>query len=241
MMETRRNITAAAAIAIVAISLWMSPAVWAQRSTERLEDALFAAGARTEAREVVEIVMIIRLSRELDLSEDETVILVRRMADFRDDLAQMHKEQGKLRKALQEAYFQNADDEALRSKLEKLREQDRRINNIRLDLHEKLSEGYDARVQTRLYLFLQNFEESMRRMVQRVRERSRGMSGGRGGRGGGFGGFGRSGRGNPPPQQLRDGGRRGRGDARPRPDRSNGGTDRPDADRPDGDPESDPN
>jgi len=59
------------------------------------------------------------------------------------------------------------------------------VNNVKLEMHDKLSDGLDVGQQGKLYFFLEDFEENMRRMVQRVRDRSRVMEGGRMGRGGG--------------------------------------------------------
>ena len=214
MMRSRRNPTTAALLCMT-IALLAMPVVSAQDSTKDLEDALSKAGAKSEAREVVEIVMFVRLAQELELSEDETVLLVRRMSEFRKEMARMHKKQRELRKDLREAYGAKAGEEELLAKLTKLREHDRRLNNLKLDLHAELSEGYDARTQARLYLFLQEFDESMRRMVQNVRERARGMQGGRGGRGPEGVGRGPM-RGNPPRDGLGRGGRGGRPPGPPR-------------------------
>jgi len=181
-----------AAVLCVAISLLINPTAWSQESIAGLEDALVKAGAKREVREVVEIVMFVRLAQELELSEDQTVLLVRRMGEFRDDVSRMHKKRRELRKELGDIYYtQDANEEELLAKLTELRQHDGKLNNLKLDLHEELSEGYDTRTQARLYLFLQEYDESMRRMVQSVRDRARGMYGGRGGRGGRGGGVGR--------------------------------------------------
>ena len=102
----------------------------------------------------------------------------------------------KLRPATQDKSGE-VDAETIQKSLEDLKVLDKRISNVRLDMHEKLSEGLTERQQARLYLFLQDFEENMRRMVQRVRERSMALQGGRAGRDG-------VGRGGPPPRVQRD-------------------------------------
>ncbi len=171
------------------------PSAFGQRFERRPEHTLAAAGGDRDAREMVEVVMMVRLSRELDLSEEETVLLVRRMSEFREVLGGLHRQRRRLMGALRGDLQEEGNEEEIRAKLEELKELDGRLNNIKPDLHEKLSEGLDERQQARLYLFLQDFEENMRRMVQRVRERSRAMESGRMGRGG-------VGRGGLPPQRM---------------------------------------
>jgi hypothetical protein len=147
-----------------------------------------------DGRDVVEIMMMVRLSRELELTEEETVLLVRRMADFREDYDKLHRERRAITGQLREAMAQDAGDEALRAKLDELKTLDERMHEARAGLHEKLSEGLSEQQRVRIYMFLQDFEQNMARMVQRVRERSRMMDGGRGGRDGMRRGFSPGGR-----------------------------------------------
>lgn len=197
----RRRIGAVVAIPIIAACLWISADATAQPpKQQRLKNALAASGNDKDAREMVEVVMMVRLSRELELTEEETVLLVRRMSEIRGEMEQLHRKRRSLLSKLRpvtQGKSADVDAETIRKSLEDLKALDQRINAVRLDMHEKLSEGLNEHQQARLYLFLQDFEENMRRMVQRVRERSQALEGGRMGRDG-------AGRGGPPLRMQRD-------------------------------------
>jgi hypothetical protein len=169
-----------------AAACMISPAAQAQPPERRPLNTFSGAGNAKDAREMVEMVMMVRLSRELELTEEETVLLVRRMTEFREELGKLNRKRRSLSANLRElTNGENAesDDEAIQLALKDLKKSDQRINNAKLEMHEKLSEGLDANQQGRLYFFLEDFEENMRHMVQRVRDRRRAMEGGRMGRG----------------------------------------------------------
>ncbi len=190
----------AATFLVITASLFLSASAIAQDSERRLENALAAAGSEKDAREIVEITMMVRLSKELKLTEEETVLLVRRMTDFRDDINRLQRERRNLLGKMRASSQEKTDEDAIHAGLKKLKDYDQRISDARLGLHDTLSEGLEARQQVRLYVFLQEFEQHMQRMVQRVRERSRALEGGRMGRDG----SGRGGRG-PGPKRIQRG------------------------------------
>lgn len=178
--------------AIVAATAMAQPPDRAGRGPGGRGGALMGIGGTDQdVRELVETLMVVRLSRELELSEDQTVLLVRRIGDHRETLNGLQRERRRLMQALREAVNNAENDGAVSAKLEELKVHDRKIADTKLELHAKLAEGLDLRQQARLFIFLQDFEENMRRTVERVRERSRMLEdAGRGGRGG---------RGGPPP------------------------------------------
>lgn len=159
-------------------ALLLIPCAVAQPPEHRRDRILDAAASERDAREMVEVVMMVRLSKELGLSEEETVLLVRRMSEFRDDVQKAQRRRRELMDAIRKAIAEGAEDEAILAHLDELKSIDRRLNNIKLEAHDKLAEGLTVQQQARLYLFLQDFDENMRRMVQRVRERSRMLQGG---------------------------------------------------------------
>lgn len=133
-----------------------------------------------ESRRLLEEVLMARLTRELALDEEQTVLMVRHLAEFRDNMAALRRERATLARNLRQAVREGKDEAALEKFLgealaheEKAAEARRKILDI---------EGLELTTwqKAKLYLFIQDFESDMRRLLKQAQERRLGrMQGGR--------------------------------------------------------------
>ena len=133
--------------------------------------------AREDAREMVETLMMARLSRELKLNDEETVLMVRRIEEFKQKIGAKKRQRAELAKTLRESVESGAPDEEIQAKTRELMEADRAVAETRFGLFDEASKGLNAAQAARLYVFLSEFEDQMRKLVQRARARA---AGGRG-------------------------------------------------------------
>lgn len=125
-------------------------------------------------------VMMARLSRELELSDEQTVLMVRRFTELRDQTRELRRSRALLMRELEESLRKSAPDpEALKGLMEKITGIDEQVYLERRKLFEAMSQELDEVKRARLYLFLDRFEMDMRRMIGEARERHKGRPGGR--------------------------------------------------------------
>jgi hypothetical protein len=149
-------------------------------------------GPDAHTRELLEQVMLARLSKELTLDDEQTVLLVRRFAEYKDEMRTLQRDRAGRLRALDEAVRGNADADAVEEALEAVLASDARLTDLKSAAYASLGEGLTAWQRGRLYLFINEFEDDMRRLVQQARDRAR-----MGGEGPGMRG---PRRGGPPPQ-----------------------------------------
>lgn len=136
-------------------------------------------GPDGHTRELLEQVMLARLSKELTLDDEQTVLMVRRFAEHKDEMRTLQRDRATRMRALAEAVRGNADEAALEAALEAVQAADARITTLKEATYESLGEGLTAWQRGRLYLFISEFEDDMKRLVQQARDRAR-MGGGEG-------------------------------------------------------------
>lgn len=137
---------------------------------------------KVDARELLEQVMMARLSKELALDEQQSITLVRRFADFREQMREWRIERSKALHELKETIRNAQDEAAVTAQLEALRERDARILQMRSELFEEVSSEFTPWQRAKLYIFLSEFENDMRRMVQKARDHRAGDGEENGGR-----------------------------------------------------------
>lgn len=133
-------------------------------------------GARPEAlpdpesREMLEQVMVTRLSRRLELSDEQSIILMRRFSDLREKQQRLRRERLDILQELRTVLRLEEDETQLRRLMQALRDVDARIAASEHEAREALRD-MDLTVwqQARLELFLSEFEGEMRRLVQHMR------------------------------------------------------------------------
>lgn len=130
-------------------------------------------GAAPEVRALLEEVMMARLSRRLQLSDEETVLLVRQFSRYRERMRQMRQERRDLLRALEKKVKTGADDTQVLGALAALREHDQAMAGLQQKVFDEVAKHLRAEQQAKLYVFLGDFEEEVQRLIQQARERFR--------------------------------------------------------------------
>ena len=131
-------------------------------------------GAAREARgrEMLEQVMVARLSEELGLTDEQSVLMVRRFSQFKKETQQLQKERAEtVRELRQTALKGDPDPAAVAPLLERALHLNERIALQRQRLFHAMAEGMDPVQQAKLLLFLDEFEGQMRQVVKTAQER----------------------------------------------------------------------
>ena len=126
------------------------------------------------ARELLEQVLFARLSRELKLTEEETVLMVRRYAEFREEMLDLRTERERVARQLRQAVKDNSDEAVLTPLLAEIRRVDEKMANARMTIYDEISAELDTRQKARLYLFIGEFEAQLRRWLNEARQRRAG-------------------------------------------------------------------
>ncbi len=119
----------------------------------------------------MEHVMMARLSKELDLDDEQTVLMVRRLADVKEQTEKAKRKRMRLMREIHETASEDRNDPGIGAKLDSLIATDRELIEARFEAFEKASEGLDDWQRARLYVFVQEFDSDMRRLVSRARDR----------------------------------------------------------------------
>ncbi|MCC6486453.1 MAG: hypothetical protein IT364_03060 [Candidatus Hydrogenedentes bacterium] len=123
-----------------------------------------------EIREMVTTVMMVRMSRELELNDEQTVLMVRNFTTLRDHLTALSEERDALVGKLRDAVKTSAPDAELQPVLDQLMAVDSKREQARREAYEKAGTNLSVMQRAKLYIFIQDFEGHLRRLVQRARE-----------------------------------------------------------------------
>lgn len=126
-----------------------------------------------DVRTLVETVRMVRLSQELGLTDEQTVVLVRQYNEIKEETARMHRERQERTRELRELVASGASDEKIEATLAELVEIDKRVQMMRFDVFERAAPALTATQKAKLYMFMGDFERHMRLMIERARERFR--------------------------------------------------------------------
>jgi len=124
------------------------------------------------ARQLVQEIMTARLARELALSDEQTVIMLKRFTEYRSQLDAFKKERQELTKALRASISGKEPDTKIEARLKALAELDGKIVEFKKSLYDSASEGLSVAQRAKLYVFLSDFESDMRKLIQKAREQS---------------------------------------------------------------------
>lgn len=123
-----------------------------------------------EVRELLQQVMIARVSQELALNDEQTVMMVRRFSEFRDQMRELMQQRRELIQGLEHMLREGVEGPALEERLGKITGLDMDIAQARLRVFEQASEGLTPWQRAKLYIFVSDFESEMRALVQQARE-----------------------------------------------------------------------
>ena len=142
------------------------------------------------AAELVQTLIIARLSEELGLNDEQTVLLVRRLKEFREQTTELKKKRQELIEGLKKSIAAGEGDKVIEEKLNALTANDTEAVEQKRAMIDKVGADLTVTQRAKLYVALSDFEQDMRRMIQRAREEARGGQYGGGARGGQYGGGG---------------------------------------------------
>jgi len=123
-------------------------------------------------QELVHEIMAARLARQLGLNDEETVILFRRLGEYRTQISALQKERQETLRSLRAILKQNGSEKEIEETLSRLQDLDAKLQELKPTAFEKVSAGMSVTRRARLYVFCNDFENEMRRLVQKARERA---------------------------------------------------------------------
>lgn len=123
-------------------------------------------------QELVHEIMAARLAQKLGLNDEETVILLRRLGEYRTQIGALQKERQETLRSLRAILKQNGSEKEIEETLSRLQDLDAKLQELKRTAFEKVSAGMTVTRRARLYVFYNDFENEMRRLIQKARERT---------------------------------------------------------------------
>ncbi|MBN2308775.1 MAG: hypothetical protein JXR94_07385 [Candidatus Hydrogenedentes bacterium] len=123
-----------------------------------------------DARELIEMVMMVRLSKELELADEQTVVLVRKFQQVKEKVEALKIERATVIDALRASVRKGDSDAVITAGLDRLIAIDRQVADARIEAFQDIGKDLTPTQQAKLYMFIQEFEEHIRRLVARARE-----------------------------------------------------------------------
>ena len=142
-----------------------------RKSSESTQPPETRKAEQQNMQELVQEIMAARLSRELGLNDEETVILLRHLGEYRNQIGAIQKERQETLRSLRPALKANGAEKEIQKSLSRLQDLDAKLQEIKRTAFEKVSAGMSVAQRARLYVFYNDFENEMRRLVQKARER----------------------------------------------------------------------
>jgi len=124
-----------------------------------------------DMRELMQDVMAARLARELGFNNEQTVLLVKAIGEYKQQLEEARKQRNQVARELRAAINANESDSAIDAKLNELIQQDLRALELKKTGYTEFSRNLTVPQKAKLYLFMTNFESDMRKLVQQARQR----------------------------------------------------------------------
>jgi len=126
-----------------------------------------------ETRELLAQVMIARVSQELALDDEQTVVLVRRFMDMQDQRREAHDRMRELRRELEALLEAGQDNAAIEAKLAELRALHDAMHEARQSMLDELGTELTAWQRGKLYLFLGDFDDRIRHLLREAHQQRR--------------------------------------------------------------------
>ena len=132
-----------------------------------------ASDDERDLRQIVEKLMMLRLRKALDLSEEQLHALVKCQGAFEERLTKMKFERETARERLRECLDIELPEAEIREKLEALLDQEKAIAEVLQEMIEEAGKDLTTPQTARLYLFVGDFENFMRKQINRAKYISR--------------------------------------------------------------------
>lgn len=132
-----------------------------------------------DVHELVETVMMVRLGKAVQLTDEQTVAVAQSFQEYRKQIHERYQARRAMHDALRTKLDEGAPETDIRAALDPLLRFDEDIAKLRREGFEAAAKagGLSALQEARLYWFLEDFEDNMRKMVMRARERRYGDRG----------------------------------------------------------------
>lgn len=125
------------------------------------------------AKELLEQVMIARVAKQLNLSDEQTVIFVKRFMEFKESIENKTRERqilaNELRKLTKPAPSENTMP-LIEQQFDRLKKLDREIHDQKLEWIENVSKDYPFITKVQLYLILSDFDNEIKRYLRKAYE-----------------------------------------------------------------------
>ncbi|MBM3288763.1 MAG: hypothetical protein FJY92_01290 [Candidatus Hydrogenedentes bacterium] len=176
-MRTYRVVTM-----LLAIALWAVPAFAGAEAAPPADSAAPAAAGPArhdgpggildeDLRDLVSTIFMVRVSRNLELSDEQTVVMVRHMQEMRDEMSGLYNQREDVVRSLRGLVEKDGVSDAdIDAKLNELMTIDQKRIEAKKSAFDKISEGLTAKQKAKLYVTLQDFENQMRKMMARAKE-----------------------------------------------------------------------
>lgn len=123
-----------------------------------------------DLKELIDTVRIFRLSRTLELSDEQTVMLMRRYDDLKKQISELWDKRNQMMEQLREKVNKNAPEAEIEQVLNDLSKLEEENFYARRDLLKKAGQDLTITQRAKLLLFMQDFERDMRKLLERARE-----------------------------------------------------------------------
>jgi len=130
-------------------------------------------GMDRDIRGLVESVMAARLAEELGLNDEQTVMMVRRLSEFKREMNERKRVRSDLLRELRNVLQADAPEEEIETRLNELFRHDNESIEFNRSIYERVCEGLTVTQRAKVYVFLNQFESDMRMLIERARETRR--------------------------------------------------------------------
>ncbi len=129
-----------------------------------------------EINELIQTVMAARLAKELGLNDEQTVLMVRRLSELREQTNLARKKRQEAIRDLRAAIKAGRPDAEIQEKLDNLMAVDQEMFNLRRNAYARAADGLSLVQRAKLYVFFSDFPEEMRKLAQRARQKARALT-----------------------------------------------------------------
>lgn len=144
----------------------------APRPAGPLMDELKRMG-EDDVRALIETVRMVRLSQELGLNDEQTVLLVRQYNETKEETSKIQMERQEIAKELRELVTAGAPDNEVEKTLDHLIAKDKEAVMMRFDAFERAAAGLTPTQKAKLYVFMGDFEKRMRNLIEKAKAQFR--------------------------------------------------------------------
>lgn len=124
-----------------------------------------------DARELIETYRMTRLTDLLNLSDEETVVMVRHFREYREKRDALFKQRRELLDQLKAAIHEKQGDAVIEQKLAALIANETAYGQARRETFAKAGEKLSSEQRAKLFVFMSEFDGEVRKMIQKARQK----------------------------------------------------------------------